>query len=115
METKTSTKALVALFAAIEELRKIDPELPTQHAAAFITVAFQPGITMKEMADRLGISQSSSSRIVAALGKWHRLGKPGYDLVEASEDPAERRRKIMHLTPKGRRIAVALSNIMHWR
>jgi DNA-binding MarR family transcriptional regulator len=39
---------------------------------------------------------------VAALGKWHKLGEPGLDLVEAVEDPIERRRKIMFLTPKGR-------------
>jgi DNA-binding MarR family transcriptional regulator len=48
------------------------------------------------------MSQSLCSRTVAALSKWQRRGTPGLDLIEAIEDPRERRRKIMYLTPKGR-------------
>ena len=47
------------------------------------------------------MSQSLCSRTVAALSKWQRRGTPGLDLIEAIEDPRERRRKIMYLTPKG--------------
>jgi DNA-binding MarR family transcriptional regulator len=49
----------------------------------------------------LKTSQASCSRNVAALGKWHKFGEPGLDLVDWVEDPAERRRKIIFLTPKG--------------
>jgi DNA-binding MarR family transcriptional regulator len=48
------------------------------------------------------MSQSLCSRTVAALSKWQRRGTPGLDLIEAIEDPRERRRKIMYLSPKGR-------------
>jgi DNA-binding MarR family transcriptional regulator len=38
------------------------------------------------------------------LSKWHRLGKPGFDLVETVDDPRERRRKLVYLTSKGQRV-----------
>jgi DNA-binding MarR family transcriptional regulator len=49
----------------------------------------------------MGVSQASVSRAIAALGELHRLGKPGYNLVETHEDPEERRRKIVFLSKKG--------------
>ena len=56
---------------------------------------------MQNLCEMTGLSQSSASRNIQALGKWHRLGKPGYDLVEAVDDPHDTRRKIMYLTAKG--------------
>lgn len=104
-------KALAKVVKCLEEFRKIDPQMPPQTAQVFLWVCIQDGITMKDLAERVGISQSSTSRNVAALSKEHRYGKPGYDLVAATEDPMERRRKIVKLTPKGRRIAQALSDV----
>lgn len=48
------------------------------------------------------LSPMVCSRTVAALSKWQRRGTRGLDLIEAIEEPRERRRKIMYLTPKGR-------------
>lgn len=73
-------------------------------AHCLLIVALEPGITMKRMAEKLGLSQSSTSRNVSALSKTHRYGKPGYDLITAKEDPTERRRKIVTLTAKGERV-----------
>ena len=70
------------------------------------------GISMKDLAEKVGIAQSSTSRNVAALSKWHRLGKEGLDLVEAIEDPAERRRKIVYLTSKGKALGRSLQNVI---
>jgi len=105
---KAFSKGLVLL----EEFRKVDPDMPIQMAAAFLVVANNEGVTMKELGDKLGISQSSCSRNVAALSKVHRLNKPGHDLVYAIEDPAERRRKIVFLTPKGKRVAESIVGIL---
>ena len=42
---------------------------------------------MQDLSETVGMSQSSCSRNIAALGTWHRLGKPGLNLVEAVEAP----------------------------
>lgn len=102
------TKGLLML----EEFRKLDPEMPLQTAATFLTIALEEGITMKRLGEKLGISQSSCSRNVAVLSKHHRLNKPGHDLVYAAEDPVERRRKIVCLTAKGKRILESIVNIL---
>lgn len=98
-------KPLINGFRFLEELRKLDPEMQLQTAQTFMCVALRPGITMKEIGDKLGLSQSSCSRNVAALSKWHRLNKPGHNLVVAVEDPMERRRKVVNLTQDGERMA----------
>lgn len=103
------------IFKGIEvlkALRDIDAEMPIQTASVFFRVALQPGITMKELSELENISQSSCSRNVAALSKWHRLNKLGYDLVEAREDPAERRRKVVFLTHKGTVVMKDILNIL---
>ena len=84
-------------------------DMPIQQALTLLHVGLQPGITHAELVKAIGMEQSSVSRNTAALSKWHRLGKPGLDLIEQFEDPRERRRKIVYLTPKGRaRISKAL-------
>lgn len=104
-------QSLTKVIKCIEEFRKIDPQMPPQMAVSFLWVCIHNGITMKDLADRVGVSQSSMSRNVAALSETHRYGKAGYDLVFATEDPTERRRKIVKLTPKGRRVAAGLSSL----
>lgn len=106
-------QAMHTLIKVIEEFRKLDAEMPMQTAAVFLNVVLNPGVTMKDLADRCGISQASTSRNIAALSKWHRLGKAGHDLVEAVEDPAERRRKIVNLTAKGKRVAASIEAAMN--
>lgn len=105
-------KAYIKGLKMLEEFRKLDSDMPLQTAATFLSVANEEGITMKSLGERLGISQSSCSRNVAALSKHHRLNKPGHDLVYATEDPEERRRKIVKLTPKGKRVAETLLEIL---
>lgn len=94
----TAIKLLGALRA------EIDPYIPSQMAECLLAVALQPGLRMEDLSKRTGLAQSSCSRNIAALSKWHRLGKEGFDLVEAVDDPRERRRKIVYLTPKGVRV-----------
>ena len=67
-------------------------------------------------ADAPGVSVThavlETIRNVAALSKWHSFGKAGHDLVQAEEDPRERRRKIITLTDKGRELAAQLSDLI---
>ncbi|HZH28845.1 MAG TPA: winged helix-turn-helix transcriptional regulator [Azospirillaceae bacterium] len=97
----------------LEAFRRLDPDLPIQYALSFLTIAENEGLSMRELSEKLGIAQSSASRNVAALSRWHSFGKPGHDLVEAHEDPRERRRKVITLTDKGRALLEELRAIVN--
>ncbi|WP_119679551.1 MarR family winged helix-turn-helix transcriptional regulator [Indioceanicola profundi] len=100
------------LVRVLEAFRLLDPDLPIQYALSFLTIAQNEGMSIRDLSERLGIAQSSASRNVAALSKWHSFGKEGHDLVQAEEDPRERRRKIVTLTPKGRTLARHLAELI---
>lgn len=102
MPARIRPDEVTTVVHVLEAFRKLDPDLPIQYALSFMTIAQSEGISIGELADRLGIAQSSASRNVAALSKWHSFGKAGLDLVQAQEDPRERRRKIVTLTDQGR-------------
>lgn len=107
-----NTKALYKLYKAIEEIRKIDPEMQAHTINIFLIVCITPNVTMKALGERLGVANATMSRNIAALGKTHRLNRPGYDLCVAEEDPVERRRKVVNLTAKGKRVRDAVLEIM---
>lgn len=100
----TFGKDIQTAIQFIETLREVDAEMPLQTAHTLLCIALQPGLTMQELSERTGLSQSSCSRNVQALGEWHWNRKPGYNLVEAVPDPHDTRRKIMFLTKRGRDI-----------
>ncbi|HYG84622.1 MAG TPA: winged helix-turn-helix transcriptional regulator [Azospirillum sp.] len=102
MPTRIRPDEIATVARVLEAFRTLDPDLPIQYALSFITIAQNEGISIGELAERLGIAQSSASRNVAALSRWHSFGKAGLDLVSAQEDPRERRRKIVTLTDRGR-------------
>ena len=70
-------------------------------------------IKMAEIAEELGLSQSTVSRNVAYLGDWNRHKTKGHQLVEAFEDPMERRRKLVRLTAKGKRFVNELTETIN--
>jgi DNA-binding MarR family transcriptional regulator len=109
-----SVKELRSLANAIEAFRAIDSTMEMQKALTFLVVAASTDrdISMKELRDRIGFASSSTSRNIAALSKHHRLGKPGYDLVETYEDLADRRNNLVRLTAKGRALAHRISELM---
>jgi DNA-binding MarR family transcriptional regulator len=78
-------------ISVLEEFRKLDPEMQAQTVLTFLYVMDTPGISMTELSERVGYSQASTSRNVAALSEHQRLGKAGAGLLDAREDPANRR------------------------
>jgi DNA-binding MarR family transcriptional regulator len=97
------------MIAFVQEFRKLDPELQAQAIILFLKVAQNDGqITMVELQHWSGLATSSVSRNMALLGKINRHGESGLDLVGTFADPLDRRRKVVHLTPKGRAVRVSL-------
>jgi DNA-binding MarR family transcriptional regulator len=102
-------KQIYSAIQIIRAFRAIDSEMPAQMVHCLMEVALNPGMGMRALEQATGLSQSSASRNIQTLGKWHREKRPGYDLVETVEDPEDTRRKIMFLTPKGRQL---MSDVM---
>ena len=100
----SQSKKIFTLIQVIRAFRNVDSEMPAQMAHCLLEVALRPGLNMRQLEEATGLSQSSASRNIQTLGKWHRDRRPGYDRVESVEDPEDTRRKIMFLTPKGRQL-----------
>jgi DNA-binding MarR family transcriptional regulator len=112
MPARNRHDEVATVTRVLEAFRSLDPDLPIQYALSFMTIAQNEGISIGELAERLGIAQSSASRNVAALSRWHSFGKAGLDLVQSQEDPRERRRKIVTLTDNGRAFLDSLRTIV---
>jgi len=106
-------EACSQLLMVIERFREIDAEMQAQSIAVLLKVAKHPvPIKMSEIATELGLSQSTVSRNVAFLGDWNRRKEEGHKLLEAYEDPMERRRKLVRLTAKGKRFLKSTNQII---
>lgn len=114
-ETKINHhQAASSLLRIVERFREFDGEMQAQAMAVLLKVAKSPlPIKMHDIAVELGLSQSTISRNVAYLGDWNRRKEAGHQLVEAYEDPAERRRKLVRLTAKGKRFVKSLNEIIY--
>jgi DNA-binding MarR family transcriptional regulator len=61
-------------------------------------------VTVSDIATHAGLAQSSASRNVAALSGRHWLKRPGLGLVQLESDPNDIRKKLVTLTPKGKKV-----------
>lgn len=105
-DTKILNKLRLAVATLADER---DNHMNAAEMRVFLWCAIQPGITMKELSERVDIAQSETSRIVT---KFSAYDGHGYGLLRAEEDPHERRRKIVRLTPKGERLAEKMIEIV---
>jgi DNA-binding MarR family transcriptional regulator len=83
-------------------------DIPLQQVLTFAHVADRQELPMADLIDLTGVGQSSVSRNVAALSSTRGVREPGYGLVEAYEDPAYRRRKLVKLTARGRALVAEI-------
>ncbi len=88
----------------IGKFREVDADIPIGQIQVLLTVAMAGdyGVTMTDISTKLNIGMATLSRYVAGLGKINRHHEEGMCLVDAVEDPMERRRKILTLSLKGK-------------
>jgi DNA-binding MarR family transcriptional regulator len=96
MDLDCLTRAL-GLFAAQDPIR-----FPLHHARLFLEVATSEPCSFEHLEERLSLTNSSISRSVSALSDRNRHGDRGYRLLTVERDPAEGRRFLVRLSPKGR-------------
>ena len=104
-EPSFDASKLKTISNAIELLRTFDSEMQAQTAMCLLVVAtaHPEPVPMREISDRVGLAQSSTSRNVALLGAVSRKGSPGLNLLQAREDVSDRRIKLVSLTSQGKR------------
>jgi DNA-binding MarR family transcriptional regulator len=84
---------------------------PLHFAQVFLVVARKGPCTFQTVMEELDLTNSAVSRTVMALGQTNRKGQPGFDLLAVFRDPAEGRRFLITLTPKGKALARQLQGI----
>jgi DNA-binding MarR family transcriptional regulator len=100
------------LLLIIEELRKHDPELPANQAAALLVIARQEGITQLRVSTLIGASKSQSQRIFDKLSDKGVNGRPGLGLIEVRVGNFDARERLAYLSPKGRRVVQSLAHFV---
>ncbi len=103
-------KEIGAVLCLLRELQKIDPEFPLQYAVCLAEIAIEEGLSLTALSARTGMPLSTVSRIVGALSEKRQKGMP-FDLVRVAISPAERRRKELYLTDRGRAVIGNLAAI----
>lgn len=97
-------------LSMLSGVQKIDPEMPLQQVMCLLVIAqSEDGLSLTDVAKKVGISLTTASRYVSALGKTTRHRTEGLNFIESFEDPMERRKKIIRITTKGK---IALRNIL---
>lgn len=104
--SRTEVDGLARMHRAVDLMRQAYPEMPAQMMSMFLLVALAPGISMRDLMVRAGIGKSAVSRNIATLADTgYRLGTEPLRLVDAYEDPQDRRNKLVTLTTRGERLA----------
>ena len=91
----------------------MDREVPGQLVSAFLYIASHNPCHKQALEEDLGFPTASGSRTTDWLSSFHRLGKPGLGLIEKKQDPVNRRRALLTLTPKGEALARQMKEIIY--
>lgn len=110
--TRTNPK-IERLLKVINQLRLLDREIPAQVVATFFYVASHDNCHKQAMEEDLCLTTASGSRNTDWLSKYHRLNKPGLDLIIKEADPADRRRQLLRLSPKGEQLVQLIEDLLY--
>lgn len=100
---------LLALWA--QTMQRSDPQILTMQVFLVVAEAKGNPVPQSVIRERLGLTESTTSRNVALLGVGS-FGTPGPKLVESYEDLEYRRRKLVRLTAAGKRFCEAMQSIV---
>ena len=115
LDTEKKRKLVRKALRFLEEFKKLDPEMPLQQAITFIEVALAngEGISVSDLAVRVGNATSSTSRNVAILGDYGRGKSPALQVLKAVTNPLDRRSQLVKLTPKGERVIDQMVEVLN--
>lgn len=97
---------LSTALGILSNLREIDPDMPVSEALSLLLIAKYDGLSLKDLASKADVGMASASRYVRAFSV-------DLNLVTAKEDPDERRKKVISLTPKGKTVVRKILEAKH--
>jgi DNA-binding MarR family transcriptional regulator len=89
---------MAKVLSAIERLRRLEREIPTQVCSVFLYIASHNPCNKEAIEEDLEFTSASCSRNIAWLTDTHRLKKPGLGLIKKTR---EGRRLMLSLTEEG--------------
>jgi len=108
MRARNGVLQAIALFKAM------DARVSVNEVICFLYAAENEGLTVQDMADLAGMTQSTASRSLRALGPpespWSQ--PPALGLLEAYLNPTDARSHVIHLTAAGRALRDRLDAII---
>ena len=103
-----------ALLQGLHAFKGLDPRISVNEVIAFLYAAENDGLSVQEVADLAGMTQSTASRSLRALGPpdsaWSQ--PPAVGLIEAFLNPHDARSHVIHLSAKGRAFRDRLDEII---
>jgi DNA-binding MarR family transcriptional regulator len=103
-----------ALLQALHLIKGLDARVSVNEVIAYLYAAENEGLTVQDMATVAGMTQSTASRSLRALGPadspWSQ--PPALGLVEAYLNPHDARSHVICLTPAGRELRERLDAII---
>jgi DNA-binding MarR family transcriptional regulator len=93
-----------ALLKVFERLADLRPEMTLQQAKCLLVIAAKPGITQRSLMQQINGNDSTVSRHLAQLSDLGDRNIPGMDVIKMQVNLDDRRERVLHLTPKGRRL-----------
>jgi DNA-binding MarR family transcriptional regulator len=109
MSAKISVAAINKNLKMIEIFRHLDIEMPVGQIAFFLNAAKLEGSSLREISDAAGTKITTASRYLSNLGSRNRFRQEGLGLLDAYENPENRRQKVVVLTDQGRKVLEMLS------
>jgi DNA-binding MarR family transcriptional regulator len=103
-----------AILQALRLLKSLDARISVNEVLAFLYAAENEGLTVQDLAHVSGLTQSTASRSLRALGPsgstWSQ--PPALGLVEAYLNPEDARSHVIQLSEHGRDIRDRLDAII---
>lgn len=90
------------LIRVFTELKALDTDMTLAQALCLLLIAKNEGLSLSELANKSGVGMASASRYVSAMGKPGPRNQRALGFITATEDPLERRKKVIQMTTKGR-------------
>jgi DNA-binding MarR family transcriptional regulator len=99
------------LRRVLETLQAVD-DFTISAVRSFLTVAMFEGRSLREYMDLTDLPQSTMSRHLLDLGPMNRKREPGLMLISQRQDPADLRKNVYLLTPKGHSLVAEITQAL---